>query len=78
MHNALALTEPLDSTVSQFHGRPFQVLHAERFADALLAAIEDPDVRALPRFLGSIDQFVDSTDVLSWPQRAAKVKVMYG
>jgi hypothetical protein len=78
MHNDLALTKPLAPQVSQFHGRPFQVLHAERFAEALLAEIEDPEVRALPRYLGSIDQFVDSTDVLSWPERAARAKAMYG
>jgi hypothetical protein len=76
-HNALGLTAHLDPTVSQFYGRPFLVLHAERFSEALYAQIQDPEVRALPQYLGGIDQFVDSTDVLSWPQKAAKVKAVY-
>jgi hypothetical protein len=39
-------------------------MDAERFADALTASIEDPVVRALPRHLGGIDQYLDSTDAL--------------
>jgi len=77
MHNALRLTAHLDPKVSPFHGRPFLVLHAERFSEALCAQIQDREVRALPKYLGGIDQFVDSTDVLSGPQKAAKVKAMY-
>jgi hypothetical protein len=63
MHNALNITEPLPEQVSPFFGRPFQVIHGERFADALQAAIRDDMVRRLP-LIGSIDQFSDSTDLL--------------
>jgi hypothetical protein len=63
-HNALGLTAPLDPAVRSFHDRPFRVLNAGRFAAALLAAITDPGVRELPP-VGAVDQFVDSTDVLS-------------
>lgn len=63
MHNALGLTEPLPTQVSAFHGRPFQVIHGERFAAALQAAIQDDMLRRLP-LIGSIDQFSDSTDLL--------------
>ena len=62
MHNALGLTEPLAAEVSPFHSRPFLVIHADRFADALRAAIRSDEVLALPAHLGSIDQFSDSTD----------------
>jgi hypothetical protein len=64
MHNALGITPPLEESVSQFHSRPFQVIHAERFVDAIRAEIVDPEVLALPESLGSIDQFIDSTDAL--------------
>lgn len=77
MHNDLAITPPLPTNVSPFHKRPFLVIHAERFADALLATISDEEVRALPANIGSIDQFVDSTDVLSYPPHFDKVKRMY-
>ena len=63
-HNALNLTAPLDPTPRPFWSRPFQVMAAERFSEALLASIGDPAVLALPRNLGGVDQFMDSTDAL--------------
>jgi hypothetical protein len=42
--------------------RPFQVLDATRFADALTATISDPLLGELPP-VGAIDQYVDSTDL---------------
>ncbi|MBR7832580.1 DUF4037 domain-containing protein [Actinospica durhamensis] len=60
LHNELGLTEPVDAHVRDYHNRPFEVLHAERFAQALLATIPDPAVRGLP-LVGAIDQYVDST-----------------
>jgi hypothetical protein len=77
MHNNLGLTEPLPTQVSPFHERPFQVIHAENFAHAIYATIGDEKVRALPLNLGAIDQFVDSTDVLSSPARCDQLKLMY-
>ncbi|MFB9890880.1 DUF4037 domain-containing protein [Planobispora takensis] len=68
LHNRLGLTEPLDTSVRGFHSRPFQVLDARRFADALTASITDPAVAALPP-LGSVDQFADSADLLTDPGR---------
>jgi hypothetical protein len=61
--NQLALTEPVDPTVRPYHDRPYLVLHAERFADPLRVSLADPAIRNLP-LLGTIDQVVDSTDVL--------------
>jgi hypothetical protein len=66
-HNALAVTEPLTPELSSFHQRPFQVIHSGRFVDAIRRVITDTAVLALPEHLGGIDQFVDSTDVLSYP-----------
>ncbi|WP_328688757.1 DUF4037 domain-containing protein [Streptomyces phaeochromogenes] len=67
MHNQLGLTEPIDPTTRPYHSRPFQVLHAERFTDALVARITDPAIGSLPT-IGTVDQFIDSTDVLSHPE----------
>ena len=66
-HNALGITEPLPTTVSSSHNRPFQVIHGERFANALRAQITDPAVQGIAarRLIGSIDQFSDSTDIRS-------------
>ena len=75
-HNALRLTPALPTQVGRFHDRPFQVIEAEQFAAALREAIRDNAVRALPRF-GAVDQFVDSTDVLSNPVMVDRAKCMY-
>jgi hypothetical protein len=61
LHNELGLTEPLDVRTRPYHDRPYQVLHAERFAEALVAGLTE--LRALP-LTGAVDQFADSTDLL--------------
>ncbi len=65
MHNALALTAPLDTSTRSFFGRPFQIIGGERFADALRERIMDPEVQrvARQRLIGSIDQWSDNTDL---------------
>ncbi len=65
MHNALGITEPQPTEVSPFHNRPYQVIHGELFAEALRAQIEDAEVKriAAKTWIGSIDQFSDSTDL---------------
>ena len=69
MHNALGITAPLASDVTPFHARPFLVLHADRFVDAIRAEIGDQEVLALPEHLGSADQFIDSTDAIAHSAR---------
>jgi hypothetical protein len=71
-HNALGLTEEIDPTVRLFHARPFRVIGSARFADACLARVEDEWLRTLP-LIGGIDQWSDSTDVLSDPVLARKL-----
>lgn len=69
VHNRLALTGPLDPSVRPYHDRPFRVIGADRFAAALMASIADPAIRDLPA-VGAVDQFADSTDVLTHTGRA--------
>ena len=73
MHNESGLTEPIDATVRPFHGRPFLVPFSERIVAALHATIRDESLRALPLF-GSIDQCVDCTDVVSFPEYATRLR----
>ena len=77
MHNDLGITAPLPTQVSQFYDRPFQIIHANNFADAIRAAITSEEVQALPVNLGAIDQFIDSTDVLSCPEQFKQLRLMY-
>jgi len=69
MHNDLGITDPLPTKVSQFHARPFQVIHADRLVEAIRAVITSEEVLALPEHLGSVDQFLDSTDALRYLAR---------
>ncbi|MFF3671482.1 DUF4037 domain-containing protein [Microtetraspora malaysiensis] len=62
-HNAIGLTGLVDPTRRPYHSRPFLVLHAERFARALLETVTDPRLRELP-LTGGVDQWADNTDLL--------------
>ena len=62
LHNDLMLTPPLETHVRHYYERPFQVIDAIRFVDALTATISDPVLKKLPP-VGSIDQYVDNTDL---------------
>jgi hypothetical protein len=71
-HNELGVTDPVDESTRSFYGRPFEVLLAERFVQPCLDRIGDPDLLSQP-LVGSIDQVVDSTDVLDHPETFARV-----
>ena len=77
MHNDLGITEPLTTEVSQFYNRPFMIIHAQKFADAIHAKIVDEEVKELPKYLGGIDQYVDSTDILSYTNKFRRFWSMY-
>jgi hypothetical protein len=71
-HNESAVAGWVDPEVSQFYGRPYRVLSSGRFVDACLQYVKDPWLRGLP-LVGGVDQFVDSTDVLSYGERARRL-----
>ena len=74
MQNALAVAAPQDPSSRPYFGRPHQVIMADRFVNALIAAIEDPDVRRIAEnfgLAGALDQWADSTDILSSAARCA-------
>ena len=77
LHNDLGITEPMKAKVSSFHNRPFLVIGADVFAEAIYATIQDEEVLSLSKFLGGVDQFVNSTDVLSKPDRYPKLRNMF-
>ena len=77
MHNALAITEPLSAGARPYWDRPYRVIHAERFVAAIRATITDPDTLALPPGLGSLDQIVDSVDLLTHPRRRVMCALLY-
>jgi len=77
LHNALGVTETVSETAASFHGRPFLVIHAERFAETAERAIVDEAVRQLPRRAGSVNQWADATDVLERPALLQRLRAAY-
>jgi Domain of unknown function (DUF4037) len=75
-HNALDVTSPVDPSLRRFYGRPFRVLGAGRFVDACLERVTDPWLKSLP-LVGAVDQFADSTDVLSSTRRFGELASIY-
>ena len=71
--NALGITELQEPTVRQFYSRPFRVLGSGRFVDACMARTS---LSALG-YVGGIDQFVDSTDLLSAAARARRIAALF-
>ncbi len=78
-HNELKLTAPMPTQVSGFHNRPYQVIHGEQFADALIAEIQDQQVRQIAQRgpIGSLDQFSDSTDLREAVHLRHQLKALY-
>jgi len=79
MHNALGITEPLLEQATPFFGRPFLVIHAERFAAAIKEQIAHPEVARIvsDSDIGAVEQFSDSTDVLSNATICRRMQVVY-
>jgi hypothetical protein len=76
-HNALKITKPLPIKVTKYFGRPYLVIHGDAFASAIRDAIRDPVVKSITANVGSIDQFVDSTDVLEQLSVVKRLSVVY-
>jgi hypothetical protein len=77
MHNKLGITEPVDASVSQFYDRPYTVIHAERFALALVDKVDSNFLKSNKRMVGSVDQFADSTDIFCWNEAMRSLGSVY-
>jgi hypothetical protein len=64
------------SAVTRFWNRPYRTIE-QTVLDALLSGITDPQVARLPPGIGTIEQWIDSVDVLSSPQRRSALQAAY-
>jgi hypothetical protein len=76
-HNALEITGPMDPSPRAYFSRPYLVMRADRFANALLNAIQSEELRRIPVRMGAIDQLIDSTDFIEHPETYRKVLALY-
>lgn len=77
IHNRLGLTDHIKPEIAPFHNRPYLVPHSERFWDALMERVKSPRLRSLNRLIGSVNQFIDSTDVLCWNEKLDVIAGVY-
>jgi hypothetical protein len=77
MHNNLGITDPVDPSISHFFDRPYRIIHAERFSEALLARLDSRFLKSIGRFIGSVDQFADSTDIFCWGEAMRAMGSVY-
>jgi Domain of unknown function (DUF4037) len=76
-HNALKITQPLATNISNYYSRPYSVIHGDRFAKAIKQAIKDPQIKRIKTDVGSIDQFTDSTNVVEDLALCQKLRAVY-
>ncbi|WP_063748440.1 DUF4037 domain-containing protein [Fischerella sp. PCC 9605] len=80
MHNTLGITQKLPETVSNFRKtRPFQVIHGDVFANAIVSQIKDEAVKRLTErpIIGSIDLFSDNSNLRSQIIWRSKLLTLY-
>ena len=58
--------------VESFFDRPFATVSSS-VSQLLLDEVSDPLIRELPAGVGSVEQWVDNVDVLSFPERRVAV-----
>lgn len=80
MHNEMGVFKPQDIDTMSFHDRPYRILGAGRFAQAVRDEIRDERLRAIydkvgP--IGSINQYADSTDLLMRPDLRNRLRALY-
>jgi len=77
MHNALKITPPIVEDVSNYYGRPYLVFEPPDLIRDILISFTDEEVKAIKHGLGSVNQFVDSTDQLSNNSLVKVLKAVY-
>lgn len=75
--NSLKITKPLSIDTTNYFDRPYLVIHADEIAVAIRQVIRNPKVRKIKTYVGGIDQFTDSTDVISDLHLSKKLQVVY-
>jgi Domain of unknown function (DUF4037) len=65
MHNALKITPTIVEEVQNYFGRPYLVFESPDLVRDIISNFTDEEVKAIKHSLGSVNQFVDSTNQLS-------------
>jgi hypothetical protein len=77
LHNQLGITKNMPTAVSQFHDRPFQVIHGDDFAAEIKRQITDPEVANIASLIGSVNQFSANVDLLESNELLSSLRALY-
>lgn len=75
-HNALKITKPLRSKVTDYYGRPYMVIFWHEFAQKIAEKIKNPEIKKL-KLIGSIDQITYSNTILEKNEIIKKIEKIY-
>lgn len=65
LHNTLNITVPLKEEASQYYDRPYLVVGDDRYVKELMNAVTSKEVKNIKHNLGSVNQLIDSDDLLN-------------
>lgn len=76
-HNSLKITPFIKPEVTDFYNRPYKVLFAVKYAEALLGVISSDEIKNLRVTIGGIDQFAEISDSVEDPEFNKVFKYIY-
>ena len=76
-HNSLGITPFIAPDSTAFFNRPYQVLFADRFANAIQQAITDPLLQNVAAEIGGVDQISDCVNLIDDVTLSQRVQVFY-
>ena len=77
MHNALKITPPIAEDVTNYHKRPYMVFECPELIHEILNGFTGEEIKTIKHGLGSVNQFVDSTNQLSNNALLEMLKTVY-
>lgn len=77
MHNGLKITKSLATKVSEFHDRPYLVIHGDIFAEEIKKRIKNKTILNIKSDIGSVNQITNSVDLLENDNLLKRMKNLY-
>ena len=76
-HNELKITEFVSPELSYFFNRPYQIIDADRYVEALREKIKSPDILNIKANIGSVNQITQTVDVLEQNDLIQQMKYLF-
>lgn len=77
IHNSLKITKPLATKVSEFHDRPYLVIHGDIFAKEIKKQIQNKTILNIKSGIGSVNQITNTVDLLENDKLLKRMKKLY-